>query len=418
MGIGTWTWVITLVVLVGVLLADLLIIGRRPHEPSPREAGAWVAAYMGLAIAFGIGLWIFSSADYAGQFFAGWLTEYSLSLDNLFVFVLIMSRFAVPRAIQQKTLMIGIITALVLRGIFIAAGAALISRFDWVFFIFGGFLIYTSVKLFRGHDDEPQEEEFAENALLRTIRRVFKTADHYDQHGHFRIATPQGRKLSPLVVVVVAIGTTDLVFALDSIPAIFGLTTHAYIVFTANVFALMGLRQFYFLLGAWLRKLKYLSYGLSLVLGFIGLKLVLEALHGNNLSFINHGQPVSWAPEFPIWVSLLVITVTIGGTMLASVVDVGGDDRMSRLLRRLSRERAARAGVVSKGRGGKGRRGKGDGGKGRRGKGDGGEGGGGKGGGGEAARGKPKGSGPTDSARAGSQAGAGSSSGGPSDGAR
>jgi tellurite resistance protein TerC len=285
-----------------------------------REASRWVGLYVLLAIIFGFGIWFFKGGNFAGQFFAGWLTEYSLSLDNLFVFVIIMSRFGVPRKFQQKTLMIGIIMALVLRGIFIAAGAALISRFDWIFFIFGAFLLYTAYKLFRDHN--APESEYKENPVLKLARRWLRTADSYDEKAHFFTHTPQGRRLSPLIVVVIAIGTTDLVFALDSIPAIFGLTTEAYIVFAANVFALMGLRQLFFLLGGLLQRLKYLSYGLSIVLAFIGVKLVLEALHGNNLPFLNNGKPFGWAPEIPIWVSLLVIGVTLGATTLASLVDL------------------------------------------------------------------------------------------------
>jgi tellurite resistance protein TerC len=324
MGVETWVWYATLVGLVGMLLVDLLIIGRRPHEPKMREAAGWVAFYVALAIAFGFGIWAVKGGDYAGQFFAGWLTEYSLSIDNLFVFVIIMSRFAVPRKFQQKTLMIGIVLALIFRGIFIAAGAALISRFDWIFFIFGAFLLYTAYKLMSHRQDD--SGEFKENAVLRLARRWLRTAPTYDEKAHFFTHMPDGRRLmSPLIVVIIAIGTTDLVFALDSIPAIFGLTTEAYIVFTANVFALMGLRQLYFLLGGLLERLKYLSYGLAVVLAFIGVKLVLEALHGNNLSFLNNGEPYHWAPEIPIWLSLVVIGATLTVTTVASLVSTRRD---------------------------------------------------------------------------------------------
>lgn len=318
MGVEAWVWAVTLVGLVGILLADLLIIGRRPHEPSLRESATWVGIYVTLAVVFGIGVWLVSGGRHAGEFFAGWLTEYSLSVDNLFVFVIIMSRFAVPRHLQQKVLMIGIVMALVMRGAFIAAGAALISRFDWVFFIFGAFLIYTAVKL-AGHGTE-NEADFKENALIRVSRRWLRTAPDYDDRGRFTTTLPDGRRmLSPLIIVIIAIGTTDLVFALDSIPAIFGLTQEAYIVFTANVFALMGLRQLYFLLGGLLDRLKYLSYGLAIVLGFIGVKLIMEALHGNNLPFINGGEPIEWIPHVPIWFSLLFIGLTLGVTTVLSL---------------------------------------------------------------------------------------------------
>jgi tellurite resistance protein TerC len=325
MGVETWVWAVTLVALVGILLADLFIIGRRPHEPSMKESSIWVAVYVGLAVVFGIGIWVFQGGGFAGQFFAGWLTEYSLSIDNLFVFVIIMSRFAVPRHLQQKVLLIGIVLALVMRGIFIAAGAALISRFDWIFFIFGAFLIYTAIK-FAGHGTD-DESDFKENALIRLSRRWLRTAHEYDERGRFVVTTTDGRRLlSPLIVVMIAIGTTDLVFALDSIPAIFGLTQEPYIVFTANVFALMGLRQLYFLLGGLLNRLKYLSYGLAVVLGFIGVKLILEALHGNNLPFLNHGEPIHWAPEIPIWLSLVVIGATLVVTTVLSLMSTRADN--------------------------------------------------------------------------------------------
>ncbi|MBX6748474.1 MAG: TerC family protein [Micromonosporaceae bacterium] len=324
MGVGTQVWVVTLIGLVGVLLIDLLIIGRKPHEPSPTESAIWVSVYVTLAVFFGVGIWFFTDGAYAGQFFAGWLTEYSLSVDNLFVFVIIMARFAVPRHLQQKVLMIGIVMALVMRGIFIAAGAALISRFDWIFFIFGAFLLYTAIKMAR-HGTE-DESELKENSFIKVARRWLRTSPDYDEKGHFITTLPDGRRiLTPLIIVIIAIGTTDLIFALDSIPAIFGLTHEAYIVFTANVFALMGLRQLYFLLGGLLDRLKYLSHGLAVVLGFIGVKLILEALAGNNLPFINNGEPVAWAPHVPIWFSLGFIGVALAITTVASLISTRND---------------------------------------------------------------------------------------------
>jgi tellurite resistance protein TerC len=319
MGVETWVWVLTLVVLVGVLLIDLFVIGRRPHEPSLTESTLWVTLYVGLAIAFGLGIWMVSGSTYAGQFYAGGLTEYSLSVDNLFVFVIIMTRFAVPRQFQQKALLIGIVLALVMRGIFIAAGAALISQFVWVFYIFGAFLLITAVRLVgHGTDDA---SDFKENALIRFARRALRTSKEYDAKAHFFTTQPDGRRMfSPLIIVMVAIGTTDLVFALDSIPAIFGLTKEPYIVFTANVFALMGLRQLYFLLGGLLDRLKYLSYGLALVLAFIGVKLVMEALHANNVPFINGGDPFEVVPEISIATSLAVIGTTLAVTTVASLI--------------------------------------------------------------------------------------------------
>ncbi|MFN8077424.1 MAG: TerC family protein [Kineosporiaceae bacterium] len=297
-----------------LLILDLAIVARRPHVPSFREASGWVGFYIALALVFAVLLLVFGGPQPAGAFVAGWLTEYSLSVDNLFVFVLIMSRFAVPRQNQQKVLMIGIILSLVLRGGFILVGAEVIERFTWVFYLFGAFLVYTAVQLLRGHDDD---EEYEENALIRRARRVLPLTDTYD--GARLRVVQGGRKLfTPMVIVFLAIGSTDLLFALDSIPAIFGLTKDPFIVFTATVFALMGLRQLYFLLGGLLERLIYLSYGLALILGFIGVKLILEALHSNELPFVNGGRGVH-VPLVPIWLSLVVIVGTLAVTAVLSL---------------------------------------------------------------------------------------------------
>jgi len=324
-------WAITLVGLIAVLAADLLIIGRRPHEPSMREAAAWVSFYVGLAVAFGLVLLATYGPTYSGEFFAGWLTEYSLSVDNLFVFVIIMSAFAVPRIHQQRVLLVGIVLALALRGVFIFAGATLINQFVWVFYLFGAFLLVTAVRLAKSHGDT--NAEFRENGLVRWSRRILPISDGYDGARLTTHRPPEDARrgsraprwmFTPMLIVMIAIGTTDLVFALDSIPAIFGLTKEAYIVFTANVFALMGLRQLYFLLGGLLDRLVYLSYGLAAVLGFIGVKLIFEALHGNDLPFINGGEPVEWAPHIPIWLSLTVIVVALGIATIASLIKSRG----------------------------------------------------------------------------------------------
>lgn len=316
MDVSYWLWTATLLALLALLLVDLLIIGRNPHEPSVRESTSWVVFYVGLAVLFGLFVMFVFGGRYAGEFFAGWLTEYSLSVDNLFVFVIIMARFGVPRTYQQRVLLIGIALALIMRGMFIAAGAAVVGRFIWVFYLFGVFLVYTAVKIAKHEEDT--DPEFRENVVIRAARRVLPMARDYDGA---RGITRQGRRVvfTPMFIVMVAIGTTDLIFALDSIPAIFGLTKQPYLIFTANVFALMGLRQLYFLLGSLLDRLIYLSVGLSLVLGFIGVKLILEALHDNNVPFINGGQPVSWAPQIPIWVSLLIIVAILAGTTVASL---------------------------------------------------------------------------------------------------
>ncbi|MFB9444243.1 TerC family protein [Dactylosporangium vinaceum] len=296
MTVTGWGWAATLGGLGAMVLLDLFLVTRRPHEPSMREAGAWVGVYITLALLFGLLVLALWGRDQAGAFYAGWLTEYSLSADNLIVFVIIMARFRVPREQQQRVLMIGILLALALRGAFIAVGAAAISRFSWVFYLFSLFLVYTAVKLLT--QGEPDGDEFKDNPLVRLSRRV----------------------LSPTVVVLVAIGTTDVIFALDSIPAVFGLTAEPYLVFTVNVFALMGLRQLYFLIGGLLDRLVYLSLGLAVVLAFIGVKLFLEAMAMNNLPFVNGGEPVSWAPHIGIPLSLAVIVGTLALTTVASLI--------------------------------------------------------------------------------------------------
>jgi tellurite resistance protein TerC len=318
LNIPAWVWIATLIALVAVLAVDLLIIGRRPHEPSMKESGGWVGFYVALALLFGVGIWVTAGGTAAGEFYTGWLTEYSLSVDNLFVFVIIMARFAVPRQLQQKVLLIGIVLALLMRGAFIAAGAALISQFSWVFYLFGAFLVYTAITLLR--EGENDEDDFKENILIRWAKRALPVSSNFEGSGKLTVITETGKRLfTPMLIVMIAIGTTDLLFALDSIPAIFGITKEPYLVFTANVFALMGLRQLYFLLGGLLERLVYLNIGLAAVLGFIGVKLVLEALHTNSLPFINGGEGVHWAPEIPIWLSLLVILGTLGIATVASL---------------------------------------------------------------------------------------------------
>ncbi|MEP6760833.1 MAG: TerC family protein [Sporichthyaceae bacterium] len=322
MNVPVWAWAVTIALMVGVLAVDVFIIGRRPHEPSLRECAIAIAFFVGLAIAFGVGVLVLSGGEFAGEFFAGWLTEYSLSIDNLFVFVIIMAKFQVPRMYQQTALLIGIILALVMRGIFIALGAAAIEKFSWVFYLFGAFLIYTAFKL--ATQGESGEEDYEENRLLTWVERRFPATQEW--HGVKTFARVNGKRvITPMLIVILALGTTDLLFALDSIPAIYGLTKEPYLVFTANVFALMGLRQLYFLIGGLLQRLIYLSVGLSVVLGFIGVKLVMEALHGNELSFINGGKHVDAVPTIPIWLSLAIILGTLAVTTVASLVKVRRD---------------------------------------------------------------------------------------------
>jgi tellurite resistance protein TerC len=313
MNVPAWLWAVTIVGLTAVILFDFYLISRKPHAPSLKEATAWIAVYVGLAVVFGLVILFTAGSQYGGEFFAGWITEYSLSVDNLFVFLIIMSSFAVPREYRQKVLSIGILIALIMRGAFIAVGFEAVTRFDWLFYVFGAFLVYTAWKLMAHKDDE--DEEFKENAVLRFAKKVLPATEKYD--GARMTTRMAGRRMvTPMLIVMIAIGTTDLLFALDSIPAIFGLTKEPYLVFTANAFALMGLRQLFFLIGGLLDKLVYLSYGLAVVLGFIGLKLVAEALHHDG---------VSWAPEIPILVSLGVIVGTLAITTVASLWKVRRD---------------------------------------------------------------------------------------------
>jgi tellurite resistance protein TerC len=300
-----------------ILLADMALLIKRPHVPSIRECAAWLAAYATLALAFaGLLAWV-GGPQPCGEFISGWLTEYSLSVDNLFVFMLIMGRFAVPAGQQQRVLMAGIVLALVLRGACIAAGAAIIDHFSWVFFIFGGFLLYTAVTLIR--EGIGKNEEYTGNALVSFVSKILPMTPTY--HGGKLVArTGEGRLFTPMLVVFIAIGSTDLLFAFDSIPAIFGLTKSAFIVFSTNLFALMGLRQLYFLIGGLLKRLVYLPYGLAAILAFIGVKLILEALATNSLPFLGGGKPFDWAPEFPVWISLSAIMVILSVTVTASLI--------------------------------------------------------------------------------------------------
>ncbi|WP_426520684.1 TerC family protein [Diaminobutyricibacter sp. McL0618] len=316
LALPAWFEIGSAIVLVLILLADLLIVVKRPHIPSPRESTLWVVFYIALALVFALLMYLIGDAEHAGQFLAGWLTEYSLSIDNLFVFVLIMSRFAVPRKNQQEVLMVGILIALVFRGVFIVLGAQLIESFSWIFYFFGAFLLYTAVhQAFSSHEADRDEE----NAFVRFMRKRLKVSNQYEG---FKLRTTVGgsRMFTPLIIVFLALGTTDLLFALDSIPAIFGITTSPFIVFAANVFALMGLRQLYFLLGHLLDRLEYLKYGIAFILFFIGLKLVFHALHTNEVSFINGGHPVEWAPEISTWTSLAVILISMAVATIASLV--------------------------------------------------------------------------------------------------
>ena len=304
-------WILTMLGVALIFAVDFLIVGRRPHVVSMREATWSVVAYVALSCVFGLGVWALAGGQYGIEYFAGYITELSLSVDNLFVFVVLMSAFAVPQELQLRVLQLGIIGALILRGIFILVGAIALSYFNWLFFVFGAFLLWTAWKLATEHG---AEAEPGENKLLKRLERRLPTTTEY--HGtNFSVQLDGRRVYTPLAIVIAAVFLTDLMFAMDSIPAIFGLTREPYIVFTANAFALMGLRQMYFLLDGLLDRLIYLSLGLSVILGFIGIKLILHALH-------EYGVPV---PEISTPVSLMVIVLTLAVTVLASLAKVRKD---------------------------------------------------------------------------------------------
>ena len=315
-------WVLTCVVILGLFVFDFFAHVRVPHDPTFRESATWSSVYIALAVAFGLFVWWQWGGQFGGEYFAGYITEKALSVDNLFVFTVIMTSFAVPRPYQQKLLLIGIVMALVMRAGFIAVGAAAINTFSWVFYLFGLFLIVTAVKLARESGHQVEAEVERENRLVTLVRRFVPTTETYD--GDRFITRIDGKRaVTPLMLALVAIGFTDLLFALDSIPAIYGLTEEPYIVFTANAFALMGLRQLYFLIGGLLDRLIYLSAGLSIILGFIGIKLILHALQKNTLGFINNGSYVN-VPEISTATSISVIMVVLLITTVASLLRTRG----------------------------------------------------------------------------------------------
>ena len=332
MVVHPWAWGILALVAISLVALDFLGHARRPHPPTAAEAARWTLFYVGLAAIFGVGIWLTNGWVYAQEFYAGWAMEWSLSVDNLFVFILILKAFRVPRENQQKALLFGIVIALLLRLVFILLGAALVARFSWVFFIFGVWLLWTAFSQVKETaTGGGEDEEYEENAFIRVVRRVLPITDGFI--GDRMLYRHGGRTyLTPLFVVVLALGSADLMFAFDSIPAIFGITSQAFLVFACNVFALMGLRQLFFLVDALLGKLVYLGYGLGVILSFIGIKLILEALHANKLPFINGGRGVEWAPEISVSVSLGVIVVTLMITVIASLVrsaldEEGADER-------------------------------------------------------------------------------------------
>lgn len=316
MNVPSWLWVATIAGIVGLLLFDFVFHVRKAHVPSLREAGVWSAFYVGIALVFGVALLVVAGPTYGGEYFAGYVTEKALSVDNLFVFLIIMSSFAVPREDQQKVLLFGIVFALIARTGFIFLGAALINQFAWIFYLFGLILILTAVNMIKGELSGSGHGD-GQNFVVRLARRFLRTSEHYDGDKLFTVENGK-RVLTPMLLVMVAIGGTDILFALDSIPAIFGLTQETYIVFTATAFSLMGLRQLFFLIDGLLERLIYLSWGLSVILGFIGVKLILHALHENTLPFVNGGEHVA-VPEVSTGLSLGVILGVLVITVVASL---------------------------------------------------------------------------------------------------
>ncbi|XRQ10983.1 TerC family protein, partial [Actinomadura welshii] len=307
--ISAWAWGVTIALIVALFVLDLLVAVRQPHAVGMREATFWSVFYVAVALLFGLAVWMLAGSTAGTEYFSGYVVEKSLSVDNLFVFVIIMARFEVPDEYQQKTLLFGIAAALVLRAILIAVGAAAISLFSFTFLIFGLVLIWTAIQLIRHRNEEPDVED---TFLVRRARKLFPISQDY--HGGRMLARENGRRVAtPLLIVFVAIGSTDLLFALDSIPAVFGVTKEPFLVFTANAFALLGLRALYFLIEGLLERLVYLTIGLSTVLIFIGVKLILEFLHED----VNESVPV-----IPTVLSLVVIVVILAITTVASLIRV------------------------------------------------------------------------------------------------
>ncbi|GAA2750543.1 TerC family protein [Amnibacterium kyonggiense] len=325
-------WVLTVLAILGLLLFDFFAHVRKAHSPSLREAAVWSGIYVGLALLFGVGVLVVAGPQLGGEYFAGYLTEKALSVDNLFVFVVIMAGFSVPREYQQKVLLFGIVFSLIARTGLIFLGATLIDAFAWIFYLFGAILIVTAVNLLRSKD----HDSVGDNVMVRLARRFLNTTDDYDGD---RITTRvDGRRMfTPMMLVMVSIAGTDILFAFDSVPAIYGLTENVYIVFTATAFSLLGLRQLFFLIDGLLDRLIYLSYGLAAILGFIGVKLLLHALHENDLPFLNGGEPFA-VPEISTPVSLGVIVGILLVTVIGSLATPAGR-RNGRLLR--LREHAA-----------------------------------------------------------------------------
>lgn len=311
MSVSLTMWLITVAAILVLVVMDFVTVSRKPHEVSFREAALWSAFYIAVAVAFGVFIWVWQGPDLGTQYFAAYLVEKSLSVDNLFVFVIILAQFAVPSIYHQRVLLVGVVLALILRAVFIAVGAAALAAFSFTFVIFGAILIWTGIQLFRHRNADPEPKD---NVVVRTVRKWYPvTPDYHDTKLFVRI---DGRRMmTPLMLVMVAIASTDLLFALDSIPATFGVTQEPYLVFTANAAALLGLRALYFLLKGLLSKLIYLSTGLALILVFIGFKLILTFAHEVNNDI----------PKIPTVFSLCVIAAILVIAAVASWIKVRKD---------------------------------------------------------------------------------------------
>ncbi|AGZ53248.1 TerC/Alx family metal homeostasis membrane protein [Mycobacterium kansasii] len=318
MGVSVVVWVLTIVMITALMLVDYLFHVRHTHGPTLRESALWSAMFIGIAVLFGIAVAVFGSAAMGIEYLASYLSNEALSVDNLFVFLVIISSFGVPRVAQQKVLLFGIAFALVARTGFILLGAALIDNFNWTFYAFGLGLLVMAGNLAKPEQPETRND----NLILRLANRFLRTSPDYNRDRLFVIENGK-RVMTPLLLVMIAIGGSDVLFAFDSVPALFGLTQNVYLVFAATAFSLLGLRQLYFLIDNLLDRLIYLSYGLAAILGFIGVKLMLEALHDNNVPFINDGKPVPIV-EITTATSLTVIVAVLFITTVASVFSARG----------------------------------------------------------------------------------------------
>lgn len=335
MNVQPWVWIVSIAIIGVVILGDLIVQIRKPHEPTFKESAIQYTIYFGLALSFTLLINEVWGSKFSGEYLAGYITEWSLSVDNLFVFLIIFTKFRVPRHLQSEALLVGIILALILRGIFIGLGAAAIENFSWVFYLFGAFLLYTAVLLVWDTFKEEEEDKVPGGRIVALIQKRFRTVNEF--HGTKLTIIQHGKRyITPLLTVMIAIGFTDLLFALDSIPAVYGLTKEPYIVFMANAFALLGLRQLFFLLSGLMQRLKYLGVGLSVILGWIGIKLVIHALHKNELPFINGGEPFKALPEISTELSLGVIISTLIITTIVSLIATSDDKKASKPKKKVS----------------------------------------------------------------------------------